>query len=174
MKGQWVGNYTGSHFGDILVNVDERVDCFQGTAYLSPKATPLIRNVVFFRTRDKSPNLHIESRQVLTVNANTDEVATPEFLISHYGESLALFSSVNVTGIWDSARLQLSWTTDKDSVGQGDLLLVTSSGSPSALQSTQQNWVEFKAGLGQWERGKFLFRGQKEPRRLRTSFHRYY
>ena len=34
MKGQWIGNYTGSSPGMIIVNVDERSTHYQGVAYL--------------------------------------------------------------------------------------------------------------------------------------------
>lgn len=172
MKGQWFGGYTGSHSGFVLVNIDECPDYFQGTAYVSPEAAPLIRHVVFFRTQDKSANFQFHSSRAMTVEASTDLVATPDFLKAHYSEDLTVFSNVNAAGIWDSTGLHLSWTTDKGNAGHGNLTLITGGGSPSVLLSAQQDWATFRRDLGQWPPEKFLFRGHEQPWRLRTSFHR--
>jgi hypothetical protein len=65
----------------------------------------------------------------------------------------------------------LSWKTDIGATGNC-VLPRSKAGAASDLHATQSNWGDFKeyvSGLG----GKrFLFRGQKDARRLRTSFHR--
>jgi hypothetical protein len=54
MKGQWIGRYSGTLPGEIVVNVDERPDHYQGIAYLIDDTNTGPRIAVGFCTPNKN------------------------------------------------------------------------------------------------------------------------
>jgi len=54
MKGQWIGEYSGTNTGTIMVNIDEFSSCFQGVAYLKDNNPLLPGTAVGIRTQDKN------------------------------------------------------------------------------------------------------------------------
>jgi hypothetical protein len=54
VQGQWIGAYSGSSEGQIVVNVDEMPSNFRGVAYLFPnEAAGLPLHAGFFETQSK-------------------------------------------------------------------------------------------------------------------------
>ena len=77
----------------------------------------------------------------------------------------------DVNGYWDSDVLSLSWTTKGGAVGACTLQR-SKADTPSALVPLVKEWVDYKAYVDSLEGKRYLFRGQTEPWRLRSSFHR--
>ena len=78
--------------------------------------------------------------------------------------------SADLTLGWDKC-LRLSWKTDSGQNNQTHTL-IKSSDKSSTLVTTITTWHEFKRSLDSLELDRYFFRGQPEPKRLRTSFHR--
>lgn len=68
--------------------------------------------------------------------------------------------------------LAVRWQTDIGLIGQCELARSKST-AVSELSATEMTWHDFKASIASLQGQKFLFRGQSEPWRLRTTFHRH-
>src|SRR5438874_13040116 len=80
-------------------------------------------------------------------------------------------SLADVTGTVERESLTLSWVTD--TAVEGKCLLPRSKADqPSDLVPLVKNWAEFMEYVSNLKGCRYLFRGQNEPWRLRTSFHR--
>jgi hypothetical protein len=51
MTGQWIGSYTGTSTGKIIVNIDELSSCYQGIAFLHDDNVNVPITVANFKTR---------------------------------------------------------------------------------------------------------------------------
>jgi hypothetical protein len=56
MKGQWIGKYSGTTEGDLILNIDEMEDNFKGMAFARPANKALPRSVSLIETKDKNRN----------------------------------------------------------------------------------------------------------------------
>ena len=91
--------------------------------------------------------------------------------VKQYYPNGIMSKSVTVKGTWSSKQLSLSWTTDIGAIGDCKLKHSQST-QKSKLAAKKTTWESFKKYISKLEGRKFLFRGQEEPWRLRTSFHR--
>ena len=92
-------------------------------------------------------------------------------LIKDKYPNLVFSRYADVTISLDKGALTLSWKTDLG--GTGNCVLPPSkAGEPSKLNATKSDWGDFKKYVSGLSGKRFLFRGQKDARRLRTSFHR--
>lgn len=169
MKGQWIGKFNGTTTGRIIINIDELASCFQGIAYLLQNEPTIPSSAVIFRTQDKSNAFEFSTSDIRPLNSwhlpdawsNVHQLY-PNGVVS---------SSAQIKGRWSDKKLSLSWTTDIGVKGSC-ILNQSKSNQKSKLKATKTNWAGFKKHLSELEGRRFLFRGQKEAWRLRTSFHR--
>ena len=68
MKGQWIGNYTGSSPGMIIVNVDERSTHYQGVAYLHESNPAIPSTAASFKTSKKERSFRFRTDVILPIN----------------------------------------------------------------------------------------------------------
>ena len=94
-----------------------------------------------------------------------------EHLKKDYPVGVAISKWADVTGSWTDKELKLSWKSD---IGvEGDCTLTKlAAGQPSEIRPLKKNWREYKEYVAGLKGRNYLFRGQNEPWRLRTSFHR--
>ena len=59
MKGQWIGNYLGTNTGEVIIEIDELRDCFEGVAYLYDSNMELPATFAPFRTPNKSNSFNL-------------------------------------------------------------------------------------------------------------------
>src|SRR5438093_12107546 len=71
MNGQWIGNYTGSSPGLIIVNVDERPTYYEGVAYLQESQPVLPSTAAYFRTPNKEREFRLRTNAILPINPAT-------------------------------------------------------------------------------------------------------
>lgn len=69
MKGQWIGSYQGSAEGQIMINIDEVDDHYEGVAYLNPSTRGIPASVSYLSTTNKN------HEQVATAYINPVEPA---------------------------------------------------------------------------------------------------
>lgn len=170
MKGQWIGPYSGSNSGFIVLNIDECRESFRGVGYLNETTNGLPRTATSIQTPDKSRKFKIQTN-VLPINPTTSVVDSWENVKGHYPEGVIVPETAEVCGEWDEVSLSLSWKTSIGTEGSCKLFK-SKAAEPSNIPSTQMTWSEFKNYVADLEGKRYLFRGQNRPWRLRTSFHR--
>src|SRR5258706_9666672 len=171
MKGQWIGTYTGSTGGRIIVNVDERELNYQGVAYLLPDDKTFPGTVAYFRTLNKQARLQFRTEFIQSIDPTSGYFAPWDKIKHHYPQIVAFSKHADVTGSWDHLTLALSWLSDVGATGSCELPR-SEAEEPSGLVAKEIDWETFKDYVATLEPRRNLFRGQKERRRLRTSFHR--
>ena len=171
MIGQWIGHYSGSNNGLIIVNIDESDTNYQGIAYLHDGESYLPSSAAEFQTADKNNVFEIDSI-VYPINSQNGAVGTWESLKGLFNPDLIFPKTARVSGKLENNELSLSWTTDIGTYGSCKLKK-SAVETPSELPTKQMTWDAFKKHIITLERSKFIFRGQRKPWRLRTSFHRH-
>ena len=170
MRGQWIGRYTGSSEGTIIVNVDERPAYFQGVAYLHEHDTSIPSTASFFRTKDKAGDFQFRSGIIGAIHPHSGLVASWDSVKPLYPQS-SVSEFAEAHGSWTKDSLSLSWTTNIGATGSC-VLPRSRGGEPSQLTPLEKDWEAYKEYVSGLEGRRYLFRGQEKPWRLRTSFHR--
>jgi len=170
MKGQWIGSYSGSVDGKIMVNIDETTNCYQVVAYIRPDDSKLPISVAHIETKDKS------LEQTLTAYINPVDPQTGfqsdwEKVKGSFNDDIVHSDTSEVELKLEDNKLHISSVSN---VGVELICtLVKSNGTDkSKIAGESKSWVEFKELISDMQSSKYLYRGQKEPWRLRTTFHR--
>lgn len=171
MKGQWLGSYGGSVDGKIMINIDETASCYGGVAYIMPNnKTKFPISVAHFQTEDKSYNQALIA-QVNPVDKDTGFQTKWEMIKKSYDEDVSHSDICQVYLMLEANKLHITSFFNND----GELtstLEKSNDTNESKIIGEPKSWIEFKDLISGMEGSKYLFRGQKEPWRLRTTFHR--
>lgn len=169
MKGQWIGRFEGDYEGRIIVNIDENATSFSCIAYLQPDKPDIQGMVVNLITPDKNLPC-IADALISPINRNTglqDSIQNfrREFPNSEFSNKATI--ELNITDQY----LLVSGLADNN------VRLNAKIGNPnfgpySSLSSAKMSWVDFKGSINE-QAQQYIFRGQKKPWKLVTSFHRY-
>jgi hypothetical protein len=171
MQGQWIGSYTGSSSGTIIVNIDERASYYQGVAYVNESNIALPSVAGFFRTKYKKRNFKFRTDLILPIHPFTGNTDSWENVKRFYSKEVTISEYADIKGSWDDEFLSLSWKTKLGTVGSCRLPR-SKAGQPSELVPLDKKWRSYKTYVAALEGRRFLFRGQTKPWRLRTSYHR--
>jgi hypothetical protein len=171
MNGQWIGNYNGTTDGRILVNIDERHSYYEGIAYLVEGDTKIPSSAAFFKTADKEKEFQFRTQVILAIDPGTLRPVSWDNIKNRYRPDMPFSQYAEVKGSWDEDSLRLSWLTDTGVEGRC-VLPRSNANKPSKLPRTEETWESYKGRVAKLEHRRFLFRGQNNPWRLRTSFHR--
>jgi hypothetical protein len=173
LNGQWLGRYTGSAPGFLMVNLDDREDHFEGTAFITPDSAPPVfipTTVAFIKTPDKAMTLAMNKLQLYAFNPRTNLIDTVEN-VRAIAQGVDLPRVADVKGELRDDGLFLNWTTDFGL--QGSAVLPRSLASmPSEYQPMKFSWKQFKAYFSKLQGHSHIFRGQSTRARLRSRFHR--
>lgn len=171
MNGQWLGTFSGSTTGSIIVNIDERQDHYEGTANLVEDDRKLPDSLVPFRTANKDANFKFRTGVILALDPQTGAGLSLQDLKQRFGEGEAFSQYADVSGDVSNESLTLSWVTDTGVEGKCSLPR-TKADRPSELVPLEKDWATFREYVSGLKGSRLLFRGQNSPWRLRTSFHR--
>lgn len=171
MKGQWIGTYAGATGGMIIVNVDESELNYQGVAYLLPSDKTFPASAASFRTQDKEAHFQFRTDALQPIDPTSGLIVPWESVKTRYMKDMEFSKYADVTGSWDEHSLSLSWVSDLGAAGHC-VLPRSRADEPSELVAVEKDWGGYKEYVSGLKAGGFLFRGQKNQRRLRTSFHR--
>lgn len=169
MRGQWIGKFSGSTSGSIIINIDEFASFYQGIAYLLQDNQDIPNSAVYFRTENKDSNFRFLTSQISAINSW--QIPDNWENVKQYYPNAMIANSAEVRGNWTEKTLTLGWQTDIGTHGICRLSYSKSS-QKSQIKSKKTNWENFKKYISKLGNKKFLYRGQKEAWRLRTSFHR--
>jgi hypothetical protein len=170
MNGQWIGTYTGTNAGTIILNIDNIGNGFHGMAYLNESNLGMPSTAAVFEVQSTSQEFKFKTLAIFPINPSTG--------LPDSWESLkALFPNVTppkeaeCEGIWDEVSLRISWKTDIGTFGSATIPRSKAT-APSQITPRVMTWSEYKQHVLGLEGRRFIFRGQNVPARLRTSFHR--
>jgi hypothetical protein len=171
MNGQWIGTFSGSTTGSVIVNTDERQEHYEGIAVLIEDDQTLPHSVVSFQTKNKEPNFQFRTGPILALDPGTGNALSLDELKQRLGKHEVFSKYANVTGAVSRESLTLTWLTDTGVEGKC-VLPRSKADQASDLVPLEKNWAQFMDYVSSLKGCRYLFRGQNEPWRLRTSFHR--
>ena len=174
MNGQWIGTYTGAATGNIIVNLDDRGDHYGGVAFLISMTHGSEFPAAFAELRINKEEKVFTCKNVFLrqIYPHNKQPITPEELKSLYPE-ITFPREAEISGQWDNERLFLSWATDIGTNGSAELAK-SNADTPSEYKSlATKDWNGYKNHISGLQNRRYLFRGQNEPWRLRTKFHRH-
>ena len=170
MRGQWLGSYTGSADGKVMINIDEVDDHFEGVAYLNPSTHDLLTSVAYFSAPNKDEDQAV-TVYIYPIDPHTGFQSKWEDIKGLYGEGVVHSSQANVNLKVRENRLHIDAVFD---IG-GTLAAVLdkpSGNGESKMLGQRMSWRGFKLHVSSLSKSSYLFRGQQEPWSLCTSFHR--
>jgi hypothetical protein len=171
MNGQWIGQYSGTTGGYLILNVDKRGSTYEGVAYLLENDKQFPSSAAFFETANHDIPFDCRTKYILPIDSTTRLTGTWDNVKAQYAPDMKLSSVADVHASMEGESLKLTWTTDIGS--QGHSVLARRNGNaPSALPAQQKTWTEYKTHVESLASHRHLYRGQNGPWRLRTSFHR--
>src|SRR5579872_62518 len=143
MNGQWIGKYTGTQSGEVIVNMDDRGSYFQGVAYLIDSKGNVPRIGLALRTRNKDNDFNLRPDALWVIHPETGDAATWTDVKESYAAETVIPGSIDVTGHWDECCLELAWQTDVGMSGSCELPR-SRADQPSNLKAFQMGWANFK------------------------------
>ena len=179
MRGQWLGEYhsevEGGVFvdGHIMVNVDETEGHYEAVASMAPFDQNIPSSIAYLSQLDKSSKQSTTAR-IYPIDPTTQLRGHWENVKKYYGKDILHSSSADVDIDVDVANdiLRLNAITDVG-IKLYSNLKKTVENSISKVKGSRMNWKEFKDHISSIPELVFLFRGQKKPWSLCTSFHRH-
>jgi hypothetical protein len=171
LRGQWIGTYEGSTGGRIILNVDEFEESYSFVAYLLPDDKTLPRVAATLDTLNKKSPFKVRTHGLYALEPNGLQPKPWSDVKQHFPADWPFSSYADVEGKWDDNSLTLDWKSDLEAVGHS-VLPRSKASEPSDLQAREMNWNEFKTYLDTLQTRHLIFRGQAQPWRLRTKFHR--
>lgn len=170
MRGQWMGKSTGTNTGTVIANFDELQSHYQGIAYLLDDNGLIPSSAAFFKTEDKNSNFHFRAN-ITPIDPITGVFANWENIKQHFKPDVQVPQYADVKGSWNNDSMNLSWNTPIGTNGT-IALLRSRADQPSELVPVEKDWTAYKQYVSGLVGKRYIFRGQKYPWRLRTSFHR--
>jgi len=170
MKGQWIGTYQGSVEGKIMVNIDEVEDHYEVVAYINPTEKGIPSSVAYLATDNKRLEQKVVA-YVTPVDPRTDYQCKWDEIKHLYAEGVSHSEKADVTLRLEADKLHID-STSNIGVVLSSILTKPSEKVESTILGNKKSWSEFKSYVSEISKSKYLFRGQKKPWRLRTSFHR--
>ncbi len=171
LNGQWIGIYSGTSPGSIIVNIDEQEPNYRGVAYLLDDDNRNPGSAAFFSTPNKDGKFNLRTDPILAIDRPSGEVIPFEGLASKIQEGFNFPKYADVEGSLARDALTLSWVTDIGTTGTC-VLPRSKADKSSELVPMEANWGTYKEHVCELLPKRYLFRGQNEPWRLRTAFHR--
>lgn len=171
MRGQWIGKYTGSVQGDVIVNIDETENGYIGIAYITPADKAIPASAAHFMTEGRS-NRHEVVAFVNPIDPRNGFQCKWSDIKHLYDEGVTHSERANVTMEVVEGALKIEAVTDMQAVFQSQLDMPRQT-DQSLIAGARMSWAEFKLHIAQRSKTRFMFRGQQKPWRLRTSFHRH-
>ncbi len=171
MNGQWIGKYTGSSSGSIIVNLDDMGDYYEGVAFLLNSDEKLPKVAAALKTNDKSRTFKFKTSAIYAIDPRTNLINTWDNVKQLYSPDVIFSKEAEVHGCWNQKKLVLNWSTIEGITGSATLPK-SKADKPSEQKPLILNWKHYKEHVSKLESRRYLFRGQSKPRRLRTAFHR--
>jgi hypothetical protein len=170
MKGQWIGRTTGDQVGQIILNVDATDKGFSGSAFTWPDDSRFPPSLALFVTNNKNPDFAFSAATV-PINPATGLPGEWEQFRHYFPEVHSHSSRADITGRYEENALFLRARTDNGIELEANIERTPYS-DVSEISGELKSWEGFKEAVASLSQKKNLYRGQREPWKLRTAFHR--
>jgi FRG domain len=168
LQGQWVGAFTGTGQGILVLDLEAEGDGYAGWAYIGQQG-----NIPSFAAHVRFSGTAATLSVVVDFIAPIDELGLKVewATIKDRYPGITLSSHPTLAAKVAGAGLALECATVEGATGTATVFR-RDMRQPSELPSTKMTWKEFKESIATQQARNELFRGQSEPWRLQTSFHR--
>lgn len=181
MKGQWTGKFLTfessrfQHFGkQVMMNVDEIAGRYSAVLYISFDDFAGIPDLVLLVDFTEDYQLNAQTKLILPVAKGNGRTADKDELRMAF-PSLYVPDSAEINGEWTESKVQLEIHLKIEGV-EDELLSVflvrTLDVVTYDLEEERMDWSEFRHAISELNWKKPVFRGQSEPWKLMTAFHR--
>jgi hypothetical protein len=172
MKGQWIGEYSGDVEGTLILNIDEVSEQYRGVAYIRPNDDNIPSSVAYFKTKDRNASQVLKA-EIYPFDPMTGYQSTWDQVKKHYSGNITHSSESEITINFIESKRKLTISAiSKIGTKLKTELIQPEEKNQSKIDGLKLTWTEFKDHVSGMSKSQFIFRGQKEPWRLRTSFHR--
>jgi len=176
MNGQWIGPYSGTNQGLLVVDLDDAGDHYEGSASaldFNAELPPTYADLLLAPI--PKGNNEFDLRVPLKpIDRMSGQPTNWEEIKSSYPSNVEVATYADTHWKVTGDRIEVSWQTDLGTHGKG--VVEKSKGYlDSALVPIAEikTWEDFRKFTRELEPYRYIFRGQTNNRwRLRTSFHR--
>ncbi|WP_448165222.1 FRG domain-containing protein [Burkholderia cepacia] len=172
MIGQWIGDFVATNWhGRITIDVERVGSKVGGSASLFPGRGSVgavtIGRIVPFESQDSPAQVLILGNPIHPVT----QQAVPWYELERVFPNMRFGTIIQATVNWQQMRMTVDWNSNIGTRGNATLH-TSDAGRPSDLVPVDMDWQQFKGHLAQLEPRRYVFRGQRQPWRLRSKFHR--
>ncbi|MBX5063189.1 FRG domain-containing protein [Rhizobium lentis] len=171
MDGQWLGSFNGTNKGTALIDLDDHSDHVAGHAYVFDDDPTLPGFLARIDIPDRKSVQHLDV-QLQALHPYTNEIIPLDQVRELFpGATIPNTAKLKLT--FKQRVLNIQWSTPAGTQGTASLP-VSKAGKASDYKAhrSTNTWENFKRFAVSLEPGRFMFRGQTRPFRLRTAFHR--
>lgn len=176
MNGQWIGEYSGTNSGLLVLDLDDAGAHYDGSASAldyDPQLPPTFANFLLAPVPKGKSEFDLRL-PLLPIDRVSGTATTWEEVRRHYPSDVAVPEYAETHWKVRGDQIELSWRTNAETYGSG--IVHKSKGYlPSELLPLPEikTWEEFRRFARELEPNRYVFRGQRSNKwRLRTSFHR--
>lgn len=170
MKGHWRGPYNGTNRGEAVLEIDDIGDRFAGCVYAYDADPALPATFAYFETSDKSNVFRFKTPLSFLHPGSHEPIGSNDIIKFYPGIQVPSYADVN--GQWAHDNLKIQWVTDIGTNGTIELPTSQASKRSKIRPLSIKSWDDFKRYATGLVPDHYIFRGQSEPWRLRTTFHR--
>ncbi|MBU1092732.1 FRG domain-containing protein [Patescibacteria group bacterium] len=170
MKGQWIGKYGGSVEGALMVNIDELSDHYEAEAYIIPIDKKIPSSVAYLGTENKINKQKIKAF-LNAVDPRNGLQCKWEEIKDLYEDNVSHSNTADLSLELVDGKLHINAVSDIGLTLQS-ILTKPEQTKDSKIPGKEMLWDDFKKYISAFSNKPSLYRGQKKPWRLRTSFHR--
>jgi hypothetical protein len=171
MSGQWLGPYTGTNPGTLIIELDDMGTYYEGRTFAYDDNPAMPSTFAFIKTANKESALHLDIR-LYPIDPGTGNPTTWDELATRF-PGIVFPTTASVGLNFTDTTLKVSWTTNIGTSGSAEITRKRAD-APTDYQPLPEvtKWEEFKSYVCNLEHRRYIFRGQSKLLRLRTSFHR--
>lgn len=170
MIGQWIGTYSGDVVGGIILYIEKNDSGYEVLAYICPKKSEIPSSIAYFSAEDLASN-NTYLADVSPIDPRNYNIVPWESIKNLYDKDISHSKKADVSMTIDGDRMKISAKTDIDVNLTAELSLQKVT-EKSLIQSSEMSWEQYKKHVSEILDDQMVFRGQKQPWPLQTSFHR--
>src|ERR1017187_7605556 len=145
MNGQWIGRYTGTNSGLLVIDLDDVGDHYEGGACAYDDNRSLPGTFAFIKTADKQGSLK-DRLQLLPIDPNSGEPTTWDKVANLFQPGVVVPQYADISLDVRDDTLAVDWKTDIQTTGSAEIKR-TRANTPTEYQPLTEVtcWQEFKA-----------------------------
>lgn len=172
LNGQWIGRYSGTHAGVLVIELDDLGTHYEGFARTYDDDETLPNTFAAIRTAGKDKALK-QRLELYPINSHTGQPSDWNAIATRYPPDTVFPNNAEVLLETTEDTLRVEWITNIGTSGSAEIAR-TKAKAPTSYQpiTNVSCWEQFKTYVNSLEYRRYVFRGQEQRWRLRSSFHR--